>query len=93
MNSVKRLSETGCPAIAQHKPEMIFVSAGFDAHQQDPLAGLNLVDDDFLWITRLIVDLAERYSDSRLVSMLEGGYNLDALVRSVELHIGGLLGT
>jgi acetoin utilization deacetylase AcuC-like enzyme len=81
------------PAIAQHKPEMIFVSAGFDAHQQDPLAGLNLVDDDFLWITRLIVDLAERYSDSRLVSMLEGGYNLDALVRSVELHIGGLLGT
>jgi acetoin utilization deacetylase AcuC-like enzyme len=80
------------PAIAQHEPEMIFISAGFDAHQQDPLGGLNLVDDDYLWVTRLIADQADRYSDSRVVSMLEGGYNLDALVRSVKLHINGLLG-
>jgi acetoin utilization deacetylase AcuC-like enzyme len=80
------------PVIAQHRPEMIFISAGFDAHQQDPLGGLNLVDDDYLWITMWIVDQANRFADGRVVSMLEGGYNLDALARSVKMHLNGLVG-
>jgi acetoin utilization deacetylase AcuC-like enzyme len=80
------------PAIAQHQPEMIFISAGFDAHQQDPLGGLNLIDNDYLWITELIVEQADKFAGGRVVSMLEGGYDLDALARSVKMHLTGLLG-
>lgn len=79
------------PALAQHKPKMIFVSAGFDAHRDDPLGGLNLLEEDYSWITGLIVDAANSYSKGRLVSVLEGGYELDALARSVGAHLEVLL--
>ncbi len=80
------------PALAAHKPELILVSAGFDAHQLDPLAQINLVEADFAWITDLIVDAANQYANGRVLSTLEGGYDLDALARSVEAHLGQLIG-
>ena len=79
------------PALEAHRPEMILVSAGFDAHQADPLAGLELIDDDYRWITRFIVDAANRFADGRIVSTLEGGYDLDALANCATLHVRGLL--
>lgn len=77
-------------AIGNHQPEMIFISAGFDAHREDPLGGLNLVDEDYLWITQLIQDFAQEFAAGRIVSLLEGGYNLEALARSVKQHLKGL---
>ena len=79
------------PALEAHRPELILVSAGFDAHAEDPLAGLELQDDDYAWVTGFIVDAAERFAAGRVVSTLEGGYNLDALARSASLHVQGLL--
>ena len=78
------------PAIEAHRPELILVSAGFDAHRADPLAGLALEDDDYRWITAFIVDAAERFANGRVVSTLEGGYDLDALARCAALHVEGL---
>jgi len=71
----------------EHAPEMILVSAGFDAHARDPLGELQLVEADFRWITELIADVAKRHARGRIVSVLEGGYDLDALARSVDVHI------
>ena len=79
-------------AVEAHRPQFILVSAGFDAHRDDPLGGLLLADDDFRWITELIVDLANRFSEGRIVSALEGGYDLDALSRSAHAHIEVLSG-
>lgn len=79
------------PALEAHRPQLILVSAGFDAHRADPLAGLELQDDDYRWITEFIVDAAERFAGGRIVSTLEGGYDLDALSRSVALHVRALL--
>lgn len=79
------------PALEAHRPELILVSAGFDAHRADPLAGLELEDDDYRWITEFIVDAAERFADGRVVATLEGGYDLEALARCVALHVAGLL--
>jgi acetoin utilization deacetylase AcuC-like enzyme len=70
-----------------HRPEMIFVSAGFDAHRDDDLGQLGLVEQDFAWITHRVMDVARRFSKGRVVSCLEGGYNLVALARSVEAHV------
>jgi acetoin utilization deacetylase AcuC-like enzyme len=75
------------PRLEEFGPEMIFVSAGFDAHREDDLGQLGLTENDFAWITSRIRDVAKRHSRGRIVSMLEGGYNLDALARSVEAHI------
>ncbi|WP_431111812.1 histone deacetylase family protein [Variovorax paradoxus] len=75
------------PRLEEFGPEMIFVSAGFDAHREDDLGQLGLTENDFAWITSRIQDVAKRHSRGRIVSMLEGGYNLDALARSVEAHI------
>ena len=80
------------PAIEAHRPQMIFVSAGFDAHRDDPLGGLRLVEADYTWITQQICDWADNYAKGRVVSMLEGGYDLDALARSVVAHVDVLLG-
>jgi len=77
-------------AILQHQPEIILVSAGFDAHIDDPLGGLNLLDNDFLYISQLINELAKHTANGRIVSLLEGGYNLDALARSVVQHLHAL---
>jgi acetoin utilization deacetylase AcuC-like enzyme len=77
-------------AVAAHQPDLILVSAGFDAHREDPMAGLLLEDEDFRWVTDLLVDAASRYCGGRLVSALEGGYHLQALARSATLHLQGL---
>lgn len=79
------------PALETHRPQFIFISAGFDAHKDDPLGGLKLVEDDYRWVTGLITDIARQYAQGRVVSMLEGGYNLTALASSVEAHIETLL--
>jgi len=69
------------PALNKFKPQMIFISAGFDAHAEDPLAQLALGDNDFVWITQQLMSVADDYADGRIVSMLEGGYSLPALSR------------
>jgi len=71
--------------------DMIFISAGFDAHQDDPLANLNFTEDDFVWLTLEICKLADRHSDGRIVSTLEGGYDLDALAASTAAHVKVLM--
>ena len=75
------------PRLEEFKPEMVFISAGFDAHREDDLGQLGLVEQDYVWITERIKDIARRHSRGRIVSSLEGGYNLDALGRSVEAHL------
>jgi acetoin utilization deacetylase AcuC-like enzyme len=75
------------PALEDFKPQMIFVSAGFDAHREDDLGQLGLVEADYEWITRRVVEIARRYAHGRIVSCLEGGYQLDALARSVAAHL------
>jgi acetoin utilization deacetylase AcuC-like enzyme len=75
------------PRLEAHRPEMIFISAGFDAHREDDMGQMNLVEQDYAWITQRIKEIALRYSHGRIVSCLEGGYNLSALARSVEAHL------
>ena len=78
------------PAIEAHAPDIIFVSAGFDAHKEDPLADIRLVEDDYRWVTDFIVAMANQHAQGRIVSTLEGGYNLNALARSVAAHLEAL---
>jgi acetoin utilization deacetylase AcuC-like enzyme len=78
------------PRLEAFKPEMIFISAGFDAHREDDLGQLGLVEADYAWITRRLMDVAQRHAKGRIVSTLEGGYNLSALGRSVEAHLRAL---
>jgi len=78
------------PRLEAFKPEMIFISAGFDAHKDDDLGQLGLVEADYAWITGKIKDIAQRHCGGRIVSCLEGGYNLNALARSVEAHVRAL---
>ena len=75
------------PALERFKPQMLFISAGFDAHRDDDLGQLGLVEADYEWITLKLKDVAERLSQGRIVSVLEGGYNLNALARSVGVHL------
>jgi len=75
------------PRLEAHRPQMVFISAGFDAHRDDDLGQLGLVEQDYAWITSRIKDVARRHADKRIVSCLEGGYNLSALGRSVEAHL------
>ncbi len=86
------IEATWLPALERFRPEMLFVSAGFDAHVEDPLASLALVDTDFGWITERLIDVAERHCEGRIVSMLEGGYALPALGRAAALHVRTLMG-
>ncbi len=79
------------PALERYAPQMIFVSAGFDGHRDDELAQLCLTEDDYAWVTRLVCDLAARHAHGRIVSVLEGGYDLPALARSVRAHLEVLL--
>jgi acetoin utilization deacetylase AcuC-like enzyme len=80
------------PRLEAFKPQMIFISAGFDAHREDDLGQLGLVEADYEWITRRILGVAERHAQGRIVSCLEGGYNLGALARSVAAHLRVLAG-
>ena len=75
------------PALDEFRPQMIFFSAGFDAHREDDLGQLGLVEADYEWITRRVMEVADRHSQGRIVSCLEGGYNLSALARSVAAHV------
>jgi len=75
------------PRLEDFKPEMIFISAGFDAHREDDMGQLGLVEQDYAWITMRMKDMAKRFSKGRIVSCLEGGYNPNALARSVEAHL------
>src|SRR5579863_7913009 len=79
------------PRLADFRPELIIISAGFDAHMRDPLANLNLVEDDFAWATRKIMDIADRSAGGRVVSLLEGGYDLQGLANSVAAHVTALM--
>ena len=75
------------PALDKHKPELILVSAGFDAHREDPLAGLKLTEADYAWVTHELIKVAAKHSKRRIVSALEGGYALSALGRSAAEHV------
>ena len=75
------------PALEAFRPQMIFVSAGFDAHREDDLGQMRLVEADYAWITERLMDVADRHAAGRIVSCLEGGYNLSALGRSVASHV------
>jgi acetoin utilization deacetylase AcuC-like enzyme len=78
------------PRLDAFKPQMLFVSAGFDAHREDDLGNMALVEDDYAWITEQIRQIAAKYAKGRIVSCLEGGYNLSALGRSVVAHVRAL---
>lgn len=80
------------PRLEEFKPEMIFISAGFDSHYQDPTKAMVLDEDDFYDITLLLKDVAKRHSSGRLVSVLEGGYNLQYLALCSQAHLLALLG-
>jgi acetoin utilization deacetylase AcuC-like enzyme len=84
------IDEVWMPRLEAFRPEMIFVSAGFDAHREDDLGQLGLVEQDYAWITQRLKDVARRHAKGRIVSSLEGGYNLSALGRSVEAHLRAL---
>ncbi len=79
------------PELEEFNPDFIFISAGFDAHSMDPLADLNLDKDDYYWVTEQIAKIANKCSNGRLVSALEGGYNLSALSESVKEHVSALM--
>ena len=83
--------KTVLPRLRSFKPDLLFISAGFDAHEDDPLADLRLTEKDFAWVTRQLMDVADEVCKGRLVSVLEGGYNLTALGDSVEAHVGELM--
>lgn len=74
-------------------PDLVLISAGFDAHRDDPLGGMELVEADYIWATEKLADIARRHANGRIVSMLEGGYNLTALARSVAVHVKTLMET
>ena len=79
------------PALEAHRPELVVISAGFDAHREDPLANLKLVEADYAWVTRQLVDVARKHGRRRIVSSLEGGYALSALGRSATEHVRELV--
>jgi len=81
------IEQNWLPRLADFQPQLLLVSAGFDAHQADEMAGLNLVEADYAWVTRRICEQADRSAGGRVVSSLEGGYDLQALARSVEAHL------
>lgn len=80
------------PALHAFKPDLVMLSAGFDAHREDPMGDLCLEDEDFYWVTHLAMEIAALYADNRVVSVLEGGYNLTSLASSSEAHLKALLG-
>jgi len=79
------------PSLRNFGPDLVLISAGFDAHQDDPLANLRLLEPDFAWATSQIAEIADKHAHGRLVSMLEGGYNLAALAKSVGVHVRALM--
>jgi acetoin utilization deacetylase AcuC-like enzyme len=90
--AVRELFEqTLLPKLDEFQPEMIFISAGFDAHRDDDLGQMGLIEADYAWLTERIGEVAKRHADGRMVSCLEGGYNLGALARSVHAHVSAMM--
>jgi acetoin utilization deacetylase AcuC-like enzyme len=85
------MEEAILPRLAAFRPDLIVISAGFDAHMRDPLANLNLTDADFGWITRRLMEIADASAGGRIVSVLEGGYDLEGLRQSVAAHVTALM--
>jgi acetoin utilization deacetylase AcuC-like enzyme len=79
------------PRLSEFRPELVIISAGFDAHMRDPLANINLAEADFIWATQKLMDLADSCAGGRVVSLLEGGYDLQALGNSVAAHVATLM--
>lgn len=79
------------PRLREFKPDILIISAGFDAHTRDPLANLNLVEADYAWVTKKLMDVADANAKGRIVSLLEGGYDLQGLSRSVAAHVTALM--
>jgi acetoin utilization deacetylase AcuC-like enzyme len=79
------------PALHNFGPDLVLISAGFDAHREDPLAQIDLTEADFTWVTEKVMKMAEKHAGGRIVSLLEGGYDLDALARSTAVHVRALM--
>ena len=77
-------------AIDEFAPDLVMISAGFDAHRADPLANFELIEEDFAWVTEGLIGLAKKHAKGRVVSVLEGGYDLNALTDSCLAHLGAL---
>jgi len=75
------------PRLEAHRPQMLFFSAGFDGHREDDMAQFGLVEADYIWITEQVMGVAARHAEGRIVSLLEGGYDLSSLGRSVAAHV------
>lgn len=88
----KAVTQHFAPALERFRPEIVFVSAGFDAHANDPLAELRLLREDYIWITEFIMQIADRHAQGRIVSALEGGYDLPSLAESASAHVRTLAG-
>jgi acetoin utilization deacetylase AcuC-like enzyme len=87
----KAITEHWLPELDDFSPELIFISAGFDAHIEDDMAGLELVESDYAWVTTELCKLADKHAEGRIVSALEGGYVMSALGRSAAAHIKALM--
>ena len=87
----QKFDEIILPRLDSYKPEILIISAGFDAHYKDPLANIELMTEDYEWITHRLCDIADEHADGRLISSLEGGYNLAALAESVAVHVKVLM--
>jgi acetoin utilization deacetylase AcuC-like enzyme len=79
------------PRLESFGPDLVIISAGFDAHMRDPLANLNFLEADYTWVTQKLMDVADRHANGRVVSLLEGGYDLEGLAKSVAAHITALM--
>jgi len=86
------VSDAWLPALAGFRPQLLVISAGFDAHAEDDMAMLSFTDQDYAWVTRKVKAVADRHAGGRVVSLLEGGYALSALGRSVVQHLRVLAG-
>ena len=87
----QKFDEIILPRLDSYKPEILIISAGFDAHYKDPLANIELMTEDYEWITHRLCDIADKHADGRIISSLEGGYNLAALAESVAVHVKVLM--
>jgi len=81
------VDEVWLPRLRAFKPQALFISAGFDAHREDDLGQMGLVESDYAYMTRRLMDVADEFGEGRVISSLEGGYNLSALARSVGAHL------
>src|SRR6187401_2941192 len=85
------METTILPRLESFAPDLVIISAGFDAHMRDPLANLNFVEADYAWVTQKLMDVAGRHANGRVVSLLEGGYDLEGLAKSVAAHVTALM--